>query len=177
MLKSNIKNPIIPKNSIWFVVEEIPNDHYFMMGYPSRGFVHDWHKHGLGGYVKHFVNEFKETHCRMLFIRKEFDKQAKYLSDKIIKNPDWALEWIKKCNQASTNFFKASKQILAKPEPEKLTNQQIINLLEKAFAQHYFFHSFGASIGWLADADREYFTHYIQNYLKKQIKNIMPKAD
>jgi len=79
----------------WFVAEEIPQACYHMLSV-VRCFFQDWPRWGLGNFVKHYIGDFRKNDTRMIYIREEFDKEAEYLSNKMIKNPDWALKKTKR---------------------------------------------------------------------------------
>jgi len=152
----------------WFVVEEIPQSYYYMIGV-AKCFVKDWPRWGLGNFVKHYISDFKKNDARMIYIRKEFDQEAEYLSSKMINNPDWALRKQQQIVNYAEKSIRVCKKTL-KPNLQKYNNAELIKIHNQINYYRTMTHGIGGSITWHVDADKERFSKYLIKYLDNQIK-------
>ncbi len=152
----------------WFVVEEIPQNCYYMMGV-ARCFVQDWPHWGLGDFVKHYITDFNKSDSRMIYIRKEFDQEAEYLTNKIIKNSDWALKKQREIIDYTTKSIQFCKKTL-KSNLKKYSDKELIKIHDEIDRLRTITHGIGASITWHVDADKERFSKYLIKYIDNHIK-------
>lgn len=160
-----VKNKL--KNS-WCMVAEIPKNTIFMMGAPTKFFLDEWPKRGLGNFVKEYFTHFKGDFSQMWYRRFEFDKEADFLANKMIKNPIWAIkitdkieDWSKKFMVEARNFYKI--------DFNNVSTSKMINSWKKVFRWHLLSHGVGASVSWHADADKERVTKAITKIVETKI--------
>jgi len=152
----------------WFVVEEIPQNCYYMMGV-AKCFSQDWPNWGLGNFIKHFMADFNKNDSRLIYIRKEFDQEADYLSKKMTNNPGWAIKKQKEIMGYASKSIKVCKKIL-KLNLGKYNHKNLIKIHDEIDYYRTKAHGIGGSITWHADADKERFSKYLMNYLDGHIK-------
>ncbi len=152
----------------WFVASEIPQNCYYMMGV-VRYFVQDWPRLGLGDFIKHYITDFNKSDSRMIYIRKEFDQEAEYLINKVIKNPDWALKKQGEIIDYATKSIQVCQKTL-KLNLQKYSNRELIKIHDEIDYTKTMTHVIGASITWHLDADKERFSKYLINYLNEYVK-------
>ncbi|MEW6407771.1 MAG: hypothetical protein AB1465_03715 [Patescibacteria group bacterium] len=158
------------ENETWFMLKEIPKNHYFMIGLPVLGFIKEYPKFGAGNFIKKQITETVLGTTNLWFIEKELDKSSGYIGEKMTKNPTWAERTIKKVIYFCRQFFKISEKF-RKINVEKKSNKELIKLLEAAYPSHYKHQSIAHSITWIAEAKKARFSKYLLNYLNNLIKN------
>ncbi len=158
--------PKIPKGK-WINTADIWGNDYFMMSIVDM-FVNDYPKLGLGGFVKHYVSSMENGYTPMLFLRREFERNSEYLADKMIKNPNWVKGIYDKIIKSGTDFFKLSEKMV-RTDFKKLSNNEIIRLFKVIQKVHRISHMYGASINWMADAEKERFSHKVLKIISDKI--------
>lgn len=150
---------------------DIPQNTLFMMSEPTRFFIQNWLKLGLGGEVKKYFSLFEGDFTRMCYLRREFDAEAEYLTHKMIERPVWALRWIDRVERWSRLFMERSV-VLARAPHEKLTDRQLIRLFEWCLKYHRLSHGVGGSISWHADAEKERVTKAIWRSIEEHLRRV-----
>lgn len=153
----------------WRVTEEITQSTLFMISVPCRFFIQKWYKLGLGNKLKVLFIYFKKDFCQAWYKRSEFDAQADFLANKMIRNPNWALNLIDKVEDWSKKFMIESKKIL-KLSLAKIKVQEMIKAYKKVLKWQELSHGVGPSVSWHADADKERVTKTITKIIERQIK-------
>lgn len=154
---------------VWKIVADIPQNTLFMMYYPMISFFEDWPKMGLGAKYQKYFSYFKGDFCQMAYIAKEFDDQAEYMAKKMIKNPVWALKILKVIEGFSPRLIKTAKTVKSLAL-DKMTDSQIIKVIEKVGQAHRLQHGIGASLTWHADAEKEFVTRGVMKIIKRRYR-------
>lgn len=161
---------------IWFAVEEIPQNHPFMMSGAVKFMIQEWPKRGLGNFVSKYFTWFEKDVGKMCYLRKEFDAQSNFLAQKMLSDPKWAMKVIADVEEYSRKFFKEAGKF-SRLNLSKLSLKQILGAWEKPLKWHILSHGIGASVSWCADAERERVTKGILSMVEKQIKSRKLKVD
>jgi len=156
-------------NNNWAKISEIPMNTVFMMSGALKFMMQEWPERGLGNKVSKYFTLYKGDESWMCYQRKEFDKQCKFLADKMIENPKWALNIINNVEDWSSKFFINAK-ILTKLKLHTLSNQNLIVHFKRTLKYHTLSHGVGSSISWNADADKELVTQALLKMVSEQIK-------
>lgn len=154
--------------NLWFVAGELTECTIFMVSV-ARFFVQEWPRLGLGDKVKVYFSYFKGDFCQMWYRRGEFDAQAGWLAQRMVKNPDWALKIIGQVEDWSKKFFKESAKFKNLPSA-KMTKEAMTKAFKKVLKWHELSHGVGGSVSWHADADQERVTKAIAQLITEQIK-------
>src|SRR3989344_4159712 len=157
----------------WFVVEEIPQNIPFMMGI-TKFMVQEWPKRGLGAEVKKYFTWFEKDSGKMCFVREEFDKQAEFLSHKMLENPAWALSVISKVERWSARFFVEARRF-GNLRFVNFSKQELVTSFEKVLRWHTLSHGVGSSVSWHADANGERGSRGMLAIIQKRIKEKLSK--
>ncbi len=161
---------------VWMTAAEIPENTLFMMSEPTKYFIHDWGRLGLGDKLTEYFSYFVGDFTQMKFVRREFDAQAEFLSAKMIRQPRWTLRLIQKVEDWSRDFMRESKTILRSPLRD-MTDRELVRLFKNCWPYHRQSHGVGASISWQADAEKERVTKGIWNKLEKHLHTIDTKHE
>lgn len=157
------------KMKLWFSAEEIPNNHHFMMGFPTRGFVTLYPKYGAGNFIREYATEFREGMSWMLFPVDDFTRSAQYIADKMITKPEWAMRLAQKTLNVAEQFVARGEDIRQAPLPA-LSDRALVRLVERCFPLHEFFHGIAPSIGWIVDCYEEYFSGAVRARISELLK-------
>ena len=149
-------------------MEDIPQNIIFMMSI-IRELFELWPKYKLGDKVKKYFTLFEGDFSQMWFIGKEFDTQADFLANKMLKNPDWALKVIDQIELYSDNFFKEAAKV-RKANLSKLSDKELIQIFKNSLKWQKLSHGIGASVSWCADTDQERVTKAIIKVIAGRIK-------
>jgi len=158
----------------WFVVEEIPQNVPFVMGI-TRFMVQEWPKRGLGEGVKKYFTWFEKDLGRMVYIMKEFEKEADFLSQKMLRDPVWALKVLGDIEKWSSRFFEAARRF-RNLRFAGFSNHQLISSFEKVLKWHTLSHGVGSSLSWHADANGERVSRGLLAIIQKRIKENLSKV-
>ncbi len=162
-----MKNKRKITKEIWMTAADIPQNTIIMMSEPLHYFIYGWPKQGLGAKLKkhitHFINDFSQMH----YPRKEFDRQADFLANKMLKDPVWALKVIRNVEEWSKKYFEKSR-IIWNSNLKKMTDHQIARLYQSCLKYHRMSHGVGASVSWHADAEKERVTKGIWKEIENQ---------
>lgn len=155
----------------WFVPAEITQNTIFMMGAIVRFFLLEWPKRGLGGHIRHYFTYNQGDFSQMWYRRDEFDAQAEFLSNKMLRNPTWALRVIADVERWSNRFIEASRSFRRLPFAD-MTDRELIAAFNRVYRWHELSHGIGASVSWHADADQERITKAISARIEERIAAI-----
>ncbi len=152
----------------WMVAAEVPQTSIFFMSVPTTFMLWRWPKAGLGNFLTKYFSFFESDFAKMYFLRSEFDVGSSFLAQKMLRRPEWALTWIDKVEKWTIQFMRASKLILRSPLRD-MTDRQLIRLLRTCAKLHGLQNGFGASISWMADAEKERVTKGIWAEVARQM--------
>lgn len=155
------------KKEIWFEAAEQPQNNQFMMQVADV-FCNDWENRKYWSKVSRYYTHFRGDTGTMNFIRSEFDQNAAYLTQKMLKNPDWALGENKVFKQYSDKYYTCAKNLLI-IDLKKISDQKLAKLLMSCKKYHYLSHGVAGSLTWQADADQERFTRSVIQMIEGQI--------
>jgi len=160
---------IINKKDLWFCAAQIQPNIYLVMAPVIDFFFDCWPKYELGNKIKKYFTYFKGDYSEMWYSRREFDAQAEFLANKMIKDPFWAINIVDKVENYSKNFFRTAKKFKILPFA-KMTNEKMVSEWKKVLHWHFLSHAIGSSVSWHADADKERVTKFIMAMVKKQMR-------
>ncbi|MFC1687147.1 PEP-utilizing enzyme [Patescibacteria group bacterium] len=163
--------PSNKKKEIWVKGAEVIQTSIFFMSEPTKFLVQEWPKFGLGNKIQHYISYMVEDFCRMYFIRHEFDSGAEFLTRKMFRDPVWALRLIDKIERWSKLFMNESKNILSS-RMRTMTDKQLIKLYTDCLHYHALQNGVGASVSWLADAEKERFTKGLWRRLEEHMQTV-----
>lgn len=153
----------------WFVAEDIPQNTPFMMSVVFKFIFQEWPRYGLGNKLKKYFTLFEGDFSRQCYVKKEFQAQAEFLSNKMIEDLDWALEGMEKIRSWSDSFFQEAK-LFKQLNFQDMSGSKMVKAFEKPLKYHILSHGFGSSITWLADQDEERVSKSIRRMIEKQIE-------
>jgi len=156
------------KKEVWFIPEYIPQNTPFMMGI-IKFVVQEWPKLGLGNKVHQYFTWFEKDLGKMCYVRREFDAEARYLSGKMLNDPDWAIRAIAGIEKTSKLFFGTARRFRNLPF-RKMSNPQMIAAWRRPMRWHLLSHGVGASVSWHADANGERVTKALLKIIESRVK-------
>lgn len=163
--------PRSKKKEIWVSTAEVIQTSIFFMSEPTKFLVQEWPKFGLGNKINRYISFFEKDFCKMYFVRHEFDASADFLTNKMFQNPAWALRLIGNIEQWSKQFMKESKKILSS-RLRDMTDRQLIKSYTDCLHFHALQNGVGASVSWLADAEKERFTKGLWRRLDEHMQTV-----
>ncbi|MFA6524789.1 MAG: PEP-utilizing enzyme [Patescibacteria group bacterium] len=167
MKKKRIK-PNTTSKKIWEAVEGIPQNTIFMMEIPAEAFFSVYPKQGAGNFEKEYFTYFDGEFSQMIYVQKEFNTQCRYLADKAIKKPEWALGIMKKVEEANQEFFRIMNRV-KRMNLSKMSNLQIAELMAEIRKVHMQSHGYATSVSWHVDAGEQLLTKAILKIVQKQL--------
>lgn len=157
-------------NEKWMVAAEVTQGTLFMLSM-TRYFTQEWPKHGLGNKIKNYISYFKDNNCLMYFKRSEFDAEADFLANKMIKKPDWALKVLGQVKKWSDKWIESAKKIEGATLSD-LSDKELIKLYASCVKWQRLQHGIGCSVSWLADADGERVAKAIYKVVEAKLNEI-----
>ncbi len=112
---------------------------------------------------------FHSKNTEILFDRKQFDKAAKSLIKKIVKNPELVEEEHKNLLKFARKYKKVSQKIL-KTNLKKISDKKLADLAAEYIKSYALSHSNGGHVLQLTEWENELYTKFIQSVLKKKIE-------
>lgn len=153
----------------WFVPAEIVENTHFMMAGVVRFWMKEWPRLGLGGHTKHYLTYFKGDFSQMWYPRPEFDAEAEFLAQKMLKHPDWALKMFKLVEDRCDRFILEAKKFNRLPF-RRMTSTELIEAFNRVYRWQLLSHGVGAAVSWHADADKERVSRNISAMVEAQIR-------
>lgn len=150
---------------------DIPQNTLFMISEAVNYFLKKWPKLGLGDELRQYFTKFEGDFSQMYYRRDEFDAEAEYLSNKMLKNPRWAINLINKVEQWSVQFMEKSRTI-RHSDLSSMSDKQLIALYHSCLHHQRWSHGVGASISWHADAEKERVTKGMWRALESHLGEI-----
>ena len=135
----------------WFVAEDVSQNTIFMMSVPVRFFLQEWPKRGLGDHVKQYFTHYVGDMGYMVYKRDEFENEAKFLSNKMLSRPAWAIRMVVRVERWSKLFMGRSNLLLTEALVSA-SNERLLQLYSGCLKYWELSHGVGASISWHADA-------------------------
>jgi len=150
---------------------DIPQNTLFMISEAVNYFLKKWPKLGLGDELRQYFTKFDGDFSQMYYRRDEFDAEAEFLANKMLKNPRWAIDLINKVERWSIQFMEKSR-LIRQSDLTSMPDKKIIALYYSCLHYQRWSHGVGASISWHADAEKERVTKGIWQALESRLGEI-----
>ncbi len=157
------------KKEVWFIPEEFPDAYIILMAALPDAFVNVFPKAGAGNFFSKTFFWIENFYIKFGFIRNEFIQTAEFVSNKMIKNPDWAFKIndkiIRNCQSSQKISFNIDEVKLA-----EASNSELFKIYQSIWRYYKVQHSLGVITSWISDAYDEKFSNKVKAILKEKIK-------
>jgi len=155
------------KKLIWFKIETTSHVNYFMLVPIVRYYGKFISRQGGGGYFKKILWIFERGTAILCYPRENFDKGVRFIFQKTINNPAWALKINKELVDYTRKYLNFSRKLENK-NFSKLSDVALADIFVKLIKAQNDSHTSGQAITWLIDADQQLFTNYLLAVLNKR---------
>lgn len=151
----------------WFKIEDIPRVNYLMLVPIFENYGVLLAKQGGSHYFDYIIWIINKGTATLCYLRDDFDKGLNFLLKKTINNPSWAEKLNQNLIKQTKDYFAFAKGLENK-NFSKLSNRQLVNTFNKLIKYQVKSHNTGQITTWLIDADKQLFSSYLLDILKKK---------